>query len=299
MNPAPPLVRGVYGWAIALGCVALLYALRGVLSPMLVAFGLAYLLDPLVDWAERLGLPRVVGIACLLVSALALLGVGLLLLLPAIVRDLGTLAAELPAAVNRLLETAQPWLTAHGLPLPSSSSAALSALAEHAQDIVPDALSLGQSAGRALLGGTASVLGVAAAAIMVPVLAFHLLRDFDHIVAAVVDLLPHSRREPMVAMGREVDTVLGQFLRGQLTVMAILAALYGGGYALVGVRLAIPIGLIAGLFSFIPYVGGALALGLGLLMTVLHFHGAGQLVAVVAVYGAVQTLEGLVITPRI
>jgi predicted PurR-regulated permease PerM len=299
VNQPAPTLRGLYGWAIALGCMALLYELRGVLTPVLVAFGLAYLLDPVVDWTERLGLPRTLGVACLLVAALLVISLGLLLLLPAIVRDLGTLAAELPAAVTRLLEAVQPWLAAHGLPVPRSSSAAISALAEHAQELVPDAVSMAQSTARALLGGTASALGVAAAAIMVPVLAFHLLRDFDRIVAAVVALLPGARRERTIAMGLEVHAVLGQFLRGQLTVMAILAVLYGGGYALVGVRLAIPIGLTAGLFSFIPYVGGALALGLGVLMTVLHWSSMGHLLAVLSVYGMVQVLEGFVITPRI
>ena len=80
-------------------------------------------------------------------------------------------------------------------------------------------------------------------------------------MAAVVELLPTAHRERTTAIGREVNAVLGQFVRGQLTVMAIVAALYAGGYTLIGVHLAIPIGLVAGLFSFIPYVGSALALG--------------------------------------
>jgi predicted PurR-regulated permease PerM len=150
-----------------------------------------------------------------------------------------------------------------------------------------------------VLGSTASVFSAVAALIIVPVLAFHLLRDFDDIVAAVVELIPASHRERTTALGREVNAVLGRFVRGQLTVMAIVAALYAGGYTLVGVHLAIPIGLVAGLFSFIPYVGSALALALALLMTVLHFHGVGQLISVTAVYGVVQILEGFVITPRI
>jgi predicted PurR-regulated permease PerM len=299
VNPPSPITRGIYGWALALGCAGLLYALRGVLTPMFVAFALAYLLDPLVDRLQRLHVPRVAGVVLLLVLALGALGLGLLMVLPAVVRDVAALAGELPAAVNRVLTGVQPWLAAHGLEVPRSGGDALGALAQNLQEVVPDAVGLAQSVGKVLLGGTASAIGAVATAIMVPVLAFYLLRDFDHIVSVVIELLPAGRREVVVGMGHEVHLVLGQFVRGQLTVMAILALLYASGYALVGVRLAVPIGLVAGLFSFIPYVGGALALGLGLLMTALHFGGFGQLIGVLVVYATVQTLDGVVITPRI
>jgi predicted PurR-regulated permease PerM len=142
-------------------------------------------------------------------------------------------------------------------------------------------------------------VGAIAAGLVVPVLAFYLLRDFDLTVAAIVGLLHVSARERAVALGREIDAVLGQFVRGQLIVMAILGALYALGFSLLSVRLAIPIGLLAGLLSFIPYVGSATALTLALLMSALHFGGIGQIVGVVAVYAAIQTLEGFVITPRI
>jgi predicted PurR-regulated permease PerM len=299
VNSAAPLARWVYGWALALACLALLYVLRGVLTPVLVAFALAYLLDPLVDRLQAWGMPRAAGVSLLLLLALSALVLGLLLVAPAIARDVMALASELPQAVSRLLENAQPWLAAHGLTLPRSGNEALAAVEQNLQDLVPDAMGLAKSALGVLLGSTASAIGAAVAAVIVPVLAFHLLRDFDDIVAVIVELIPARHRARTVAMGREVNLVLGQFVRGQLTVMAILALLYGGGYWLVGVRLAIPIGLVAGLFSFIPYVGSGLALALALLMTVLHFHGVGQLVLVLAVYGTVQALEGFVITPRI
>lgn len=279
--------------------MALLYVLRGVLTPVLVAFALAYLLDPLVDRLQAWGMPRAAGVSLLLVLALSALVLGLFLVAPAIARDIATLASELPQAVGRLLESVQPWLAAHGLALPRSGNEALTALEQNLQDLVPDAVGLAQSALRVLLGGTASAVGAAIAAVIVPVLAFHLLRDFDEIVAAAVELIPAGQRMRAIALGREVNLVLGQFVRGQLTVMAILAVLYGGGYWLVGVRLAIPIGLVAGLFSFIPYVGSGLSLALAVLMTVLHFHGFGQLILVLVVYASVQALEGFVITPRV
>lgn len=299
MNRAAPLGRWVYAWAFALSCVALLYVLRGVLTPVLIAFGLAYLLDPLVDRLQLLGLPRVAGIAILLAVVLALLALGVLLLLPAVVRDVSSLLRELPQALSRLLESSTPWLAAHGIVIPRSGADALATLEQNVQQLVPDAMEFGQSALRVVLGGTASAVGTVAALIIVPVLAFHLLRDFDDIVAAVVELIPARHRVRATAMGREVNSVLGQFVRGQLTVMAILAALYATGYSLAGVHLAIPIGLVAGLLSFIPYVGSGISLALALLMTVLHYQGWGQIAFVVTVYAVVQALEGFVITPRV
>jgi predicted PurR-regulated permease PerM len=300
VNSAPKSApRWVYGWVIALGCLALLYLLRGVLAPVFIAFGLAYVLDPLVDRLEVRRVPRAAGIAILLVPALVAIALVLFLVLPAVVRDVSVLLGELPQAVTQLLQGVQPWLAQHGVALPRSSSEALAALQNNIEQLAPDAVDLAQSAMSALLGGTVSAVGTAAAVLTVPVLTFYLLKDFDAIVAAAVALLPASMRERTVQMGREVDAVLGDFVRGQLMVMAILGTLYAIGYSLVGVRLAIPIGIIAGLLSFIPYVGGGVAITLALLMSVLHWSGIGQLALVGLVYATVQVLEGFVIVPRV
>ena len=119
------------------------------------------------------------------------------------------------------------------------------------------------------------------------------------ITAAIRSLLPLRWREPVTTYAREVDAVLSQFMRGQLTVMAILAVLYSVAYAIIGVRLAVPIGIVAGLLNFIPYLGGAFALVAGVLMTLLGGGGFAQCVAVVVAYALIQTLEGFVLTPRI
>jgi predicted PurR-regulated permease PerM len=291
--------RWIVGWAVALAFVALLYALRGVLAPVLIAFGLAYVLDPLVDRLEARRVPRAAGIAILLVPALVLIVVFFVLVLPAVARDVAALVAALPKALTQLLISVQPWLGTHGVALPHSSSEALDALTSSLQDLVPDAMAIAQSVMGVLFGGTLSAIGVAAVVVTVPVLAFYFLKDFDDIVAATIALLPERMRDRIVALGREVDATLGDFVRGQLMVMAILAGLYALGFSLAGVRLAIPIGLIAGLVSFIPYVGGAIALTLALLMSVLHFDGFGQLFEVVSAYIAVSVLENFVIVPRV
>jgi predicted PurR-regulated permease PerM len=144
-----------------------------------------------------------------------------------------------------------------------------------------------------------AVVGSAAAVIIVPVLAIYLLNDFDRITAGVRELLPNRYRERVTRYAREVDFALTQFIRGQLTVMAIMAFLYGSAYALLGVRLAIVIGMAAGLLNFIPYLGSAFALVAGLSMSLLGGWNPSQLAFVVIAYAAVQSFESFVITPRI
>ena len=149
-----------------------------------------------------------------------------------------------------------------------------------------------------LIGGTFSVLGSVAAALVV-VLAIYLLNDFDRITAGSRDLLPGRWRAQATSHVEDIDAILSQFIRGQLMVMGILAVLYSSAYALLGVQLAVPIGLAAGLLSFIPYLGSACALAAGVLMSLLGGWHGWQLMGVVLAYTAIQLLEGFVITPRI
>jgi predicted PurR-regulated permease PerM len=131
------------------------------------------------------------------------------------------------------------------------------------------------------------------------VFAAYLLHDFDRITAGIRDLVPGRWRPFVVDVAREVDKVLGEFIRGQVLVMVILALLYSVAYGLLGVRLAILIGVVAGLLSFIPYVGGAVALGMAVVMCLLDWGGWGQFIGVIVAYAAIQVLEGFFITPRV
>jgi predicted PurR-regulated permease PerM len=287
-------------WAgCALFVAVMLYALRGVLTPVILAFFLAYVLDPLADRVEAMRVPRGVGVMGLLILALLLGALLVFLVLPAVVRDLVALISQLPVAIKRAIETVGPWLQERGIEVPATGADVVTALEDQLSNVTPVLLTSVQSIATGFLGSTASIVAALAAVTLFPVLTAYLLLDFDRITAAVSDLIPPRYRAATLEIVNEVDDVLGLFVRGQLLVMAALGALLAIGYAAVGVTLAVPIGIIGGLLSFIPYVGGAVALGLGLLMSVLHYDGLGQLIGVVAVYTAVQLLEGFVITPYI
>lgn len=290
-------------WAaalIALGVLGVVvYELRGVLSPIALALGIAYLLDPLVDRFEARRVPRGAAITLVLLIVTAVATGFLLLVLPGMVREVVHFATELPRELEELIARVEPWLAEHGVPVPHDLSEALEQLEIAPGDLATHAAAPARAVLQFVLGGTASVIGAIASALIVPVLAFYLLYDFDRMTAAARDLVPASIRPWVVEVASEIDQVLGQFVRGQLLVMMAMGLLYAVAYSLVGVRLAVPIGMIAGLLAFIPYVGSGSALAMGLLMCVVDWDGWTKPILVVVAYALCQTLEGFVIVPRV
>ena len=305
MSERDQIPRWVLWLGVSVATGWLLYTLRCVLAPVFFAFLLAYMLDPLVDRIEasRLlrGKPiaRAVGIAVLLVGALALAAVAILVIVPMVYEEVSSFLKRLPALVARSRDELEPILVEYGLEIPTSLGQALEELHLDIQSVLTKGYTPATAVLKWLLGGTASAVGAIIAALIVPVFAFYLLYDFDVLVAKAGDLIPARHRPWANGFFSEVDAVLGQFFRGQLTVMAILSVLYSVGYGSIGVPLALPIGIMAGLLSFIPYVGSTLALATALLMTALDWQGWSQILWVLGVHAVIQGLEGFVITPKI
>ena len=291
------------GVSIAMGW--LLYTLRGVLAPVFFAFLIAYMLDPLVDRIEESRLlrgkpfARAVGIAVLLVGVFAVAAVLILVIAPMVYAEIASFVKRLPGLVARSRAEWEPLLAEYGLEIPTSVGQALEELHFDVQSVLTKGYTPATAALKWLLGGTVSAVGAIVAALIVPVFAFYLLYDFDVLVAKAGELIPPRHRPEANGFFGEVDAVLGQFFRGQFTVMAILAVLYSVGYGLIGVPLALPIGIMAGLLSFIPYVGSTLALGTALLMTALDWQGWTQILWVLGVHAVIQGFESFVITPKI
>jgi predicted PurR-regulated permease PerM len=293
------LPRALYVVALIVGLGYALWWLEGVITPIFLAYAIAYALDPVIDRLEAWRVPRPLGILIVFVVSFGIVAAFAAVVIPSIVADVTAVVQELPEKARQLSISFVPWLEGHGIKIPHSTEEWVARLSERADSfassfVVPAGGVLGS-----LATGTFSVIGSVFAALIVPVLALYFLNDFDRISAGVLRLVPPRYRETVTSYAREIHTVLGQFIRGQLTVMAILAVLYGGSYALLGVRLAAPIGIVAGMLNFVPYVGGAFALVAGLLMSLLGGFNPSQLLGVVIAYSVVQSLEGFVITPRI
>ena len=287
---------------VVLGVLAtgyLVYELRRVLTPLFLAFAIAYVLDPVIDRFEAWKIPRPAGIAIVLVGLFGSLATFIALVLPGVASDVATVASELPGKISALILSADPWLSAHGIKVPHTTTEWMERLGSNANAVVSSVLAPAGGILSAVVASGFSVVGSVVAALVVPVLSIYLLNDFDRITAAVRGHLPRRYRRVITEYAREIDGALSHFLRGQLTVMGIMAVLYGVAYAILGVRLALPIGLIAGTLSFIPYLGSAFALTSGLLMSLLGGYHPGQLVGVVIAYAIVQTLEGFVVAPRV
>ncbi len=287
------------GVLLVVAFVALLVVLRGVLAPLFFAFLIAYVLDPAVDKLETFRLPRAAAIVVLLILLLTGLGLFLVLLVPQLAHEVALFARELPGTFRSALDEWRPVLESRGIELPHSLPEIFDQLSSESEGLGRDALSPVATVLQGLVGRTAGALASAVSTLMVPVFAFYLLYDYDRIIAGISELLPGRYAPSIRSLSSEVDDVLRSFLRGQLIVMCALAALYSIGFSIAGIRLAVPIGILAGLVSFIPYFGGALALILALLMCAFEYQGMGQIGAVLAVYGVVQVLEGFVITPKV
>jgi predicted PurR-regulated permease PerM len=275
------------------------YWLRNVLTPIFLAFIIAYILDPVVDRLEAWKVPRPLGIAIVFGGTLGAVVVFLALVLPGIVADVAGVIQELPSQLAALWLRLEPWLEQQGISIPHSTQEWVERFGAYTSEVASSLLAPAGNVLRSLMGGTLSVIGSAVAALVVLVFGVYLLSAFDRITAEVRELIPWRWRTTVISFAEEIDQMLSQFVRGQLTVMAILAVLYSGAYTLLGVRLAVPIGITAGMLNFIPYVGGAFALATGVLMSLLGGWHPWQLAGVVLAYTVVQALEGFVITPRI
>jgi predicted PurR-regulated permease PerM len=285
--------------AIALGLALLVWLLGPVLIPFLVAAVLAYALTPLVDKLDRMWggkLPRL--LAVLVVEAVFLLAVVsvLLLIVPILAKEIPLLREQLPTLAERLNAWLSPLLANVGIQLTIDVASIKAFVLKYLSASYEDGFS---SLLASVKSGGTVVLGLVGAAVLIPVALFYLLMDWKHVVAQLLNLVPRRLRERFDSFAAESDAVLGQYLRGQLLVMLILAVYYTVGLALFGLDLALPIGVFTGLAMFVPYVGFGVGLILAVLAGLLQFASLKAIVMVAVVFGSGQVIESLFLTPRL
>jgi predicted PurR-regulated permease PerM len=292
-----PAQRQLLGWlVIGLTGFGLLWLLAPVLTPFLIGAILAYALHPAVERLASRRVPRVLAVLIVEVAMVLALLATLLLILPILSKEIPLLQAQIPLLAERLNQTLTPWLAQQGihvsLDVPSIKAFVLKYLNANAEEGLAALLS------SARIGGSVA-LAIAGNLVLVPVVLFYLLMDWPRIVARVQALIPQRQAASVNAFLGECDVLLGQYLRGQLLVMLVLAIYYAVGLALFGFDLALPVGVFTGLAIFIPYIGFGLGLALALLAGMLQFASLHALVAVAVVYGVGQVLESFVLTPRL
>jgi predicted PurR-regulated permease PerM len=289
-------VRTLVNLSLLLAIGGVVYLLAPILTPFLAGALLAYVFNPVVARLVGWRLPRwvaVLAVFAILLIALALLAA---FVLPLVQQQVSGFVARLPRYIEFIEREWLPRLQALlGDTLPVDQGALKDMAIAHWQEIV-------QWLRTAVAGLTRSGLGLLATLVnlvLIPVVMFYLLLDWERLPPAVESLFPPRSRERFVQLARETDLVLGSFLRGQLLVMLALGTVYSAGLMLIGLDLAIPIGTVAGLVSFVPYLGFITGIASAGVAAWLQFHDPVMLLAVAAVFVSGQLLDGVLLTPRL
>jgi predicted PurR-regulated permease PerM len=299
-------LRVVVAATILLG-VWLLETMGGLLAPFLLALAIAYILDPAVDILEKRGIKRIFAIVILAVPVLAILAAAAIVAVPALVDQIADFLNGVPRAAHQI----RVWMEGMRERLIRSNIPFVPELMRDGDLLNPDRIAalLEQHQERLVQGGVGTLLGIgrgvgAALAILgyvvlTPVLMIYLLRDFDRITERVASLIPLRQRERSTALAREYDNLLSRFLRGQLIAAAIVGILTWLGLLIAGFPNSGLVGLVAGVFNVIPYLGLLVSIIPVVIIALVSGSVLGSLLKAGIVFAIVQFIDSSVTGPRI
>ncbi len=286
-------------WALLLlGVGALIWVLTPVLTPFAASALLAWLGDPVVDRLQRRGLSRNSAVALVFTLMVLVVVTLVLILVPLIQSQVLVLAKSVPEYMEWVVRTGLPWLQAKtGLNVVTwlDPDYLLDLLKRNWQDasgMATQVLGVVTQSGFTVLGWVANV-------VLIPFITFFFLRDWNALVTRVGGLVPRNRVDLISQLAKESDAVLGSFLRGQFLVMMAMGVFYAVGLWGVGLEVGVLIGVIAGILTFIPYIGPTTVLLGGSVAALMQFGDWQHLVGVLAVWGIGQILESYVLTPKL
>jgi predicted PurR-regulated permease PerM len=295
----PTTVVAVNRWPLVLAVLAFVglafYVLQPILLPFVLGALIAYLGDPLVDWLERRKLNRTVSVSLVFVLLTAIIITAGLIFLPLLVKQIDVLIQKIPLLYQWLTHTVMPWLQQR-LSVPAEVLPPL----DWSSQLADNWQSLGKfmaQTGKKLTGSGISLLVGLANIALAPVVAFYLMRDWDLLMKRALGMVPLGWQEQVATMAREGDEVVGSFLRGQFIVMCALGVIYGTGLWMIGIQLALLLGVIAGLASMVPYLGFLVGVVASCIAAYAQFQEWGVLLWVVLVFGVGQTIESMLLTP--
>lgn len=273
----------------------LFYLLSPILMPFFVSVLLAYLGDPIVDKLEAKKLSRTLSVS-IVFGVLLLISLALLLvLLPMLTAQVGALLQRLPDYLALFQTNIIPWLASFGFPVEVFE---IETIKQHISSYWGEVGHVASSIVQYMTLSGFVALQWLANMVLIPVLTFYLLRDWDLLVARFRELIPRSNADKVIKLSLECDEMLAAFIRGQLMVMLALATIYTIGLAMIGLELALLLGVVAGIVSFVPYLGLIVGIGLAGLAAFLQFHEWIPVLMVVGVFSVAQMIEGMVLTPR-
>ena len=282
------------GLAIALIAAWLVWLLSPILAPFLAGAIFAYMLNPLVNRLTGRYINRTFAVIIVLIlSLIVVIGI-LLVVLPLVYKEARMMSERLPDFLAWLNANVAPWIASQfgmavRFDLDTVKQLTAQALQSN-QGFVPRVLGSLQIGGLMLLGILINVL-------LVPVVLFYLLRDWNLLVSRVERMIPRQRHAQAVEIASEVDAVLAEFLRGQMLVIIVMVCYYSLALWAAGLQFALPVGIITGGLVFIPYVGAFLGFVLGTVAALLQFDSFTGVLYVWLAFGIGQVLEGMAVTP--
>ena len=273
----------------------LVWLLSPILAPFLAGAIIAYVLNPLVNRLEpRIG--RTASVIIVMLLALVVVVGLMLVVLPLFYREARMMVDRLPDFLTWLNNNIAPLMQTHlGVAIVfdlESAKQLLTQLVQTNRGLVQQLLGSLQIGGLALLGFLINLL-------LVPVVLFYLLRDWNDLLARIGRVLPRGRRAQILTIAGEIDAVLAEFLRGQLLVIVVMVLFYSGALWLTDLEFALPIGVITGGLVFIPYIGAFIGTALGTVAALLQFDSFTGVLFVWIAFGAGQALEGMLVTPML
>ncbi len=290
---ALPVRDQVRYWGIATAVfLAVLWFLGDVILPFLLGAAIAYGLDPIADRLERLGCSRALATGIITAFAILIFFVGALLILPTLTRQTAELIASAPMMASNL----QSFLLERFPELGDANSTIRQSLAAVGETI----RSKGDELLSTVIASFSSLFNLVVLFVIVPVVAFYLLYDWDNMVARIDALLPRDHAPTIRQIMRDIDNTMAGFVRGQGTVCLILGIYYAVGLILVGLNFGLVVGAVAGALTFIPYVGALVGGVLAMALALFQFWGDWLWILLVwAIFQSGQFVEGNILTPRL
>lgn len=285
-------------WALIFATLVLfLYVFNGILLPFILGGALAYALDPVADWLEKIGMSRVWATATILLLSVIGFVVFIVLLVPLLIEQVVGLAERLPSYVDRLRELSSkivPQLTER---IGAERTAELQA---QFSDLMSKSAGLIDNLARSLLASSLTILNIASLFVVTPVVAFYLLLDWDRMVARIDQLLPLDHADTIREVARDIGIAISGFVRGQGTVILILGVFYATALSLIGLNHGVAIGVMAAILGLVPYVGVTVGFVVALGVAFVQFWPEwGIIVGVGGIFVFGQLVEGNVLQPKL
>ncbi len=294
--PRPNSSKITYAIIIFIAVLAaLFYLLSSILTPFIAGALLAYLFDPLVNRLVRWHLSRLVAVIVVFLLILGIIAILFLVFIPLIQAQISSLIATLPAQFARLQQTVWPWVMAH--------FGVQTNFMDTLKQIVLENLSkMGNISTwtlQTLLASSRHIFEIAIDLILVPVVTFYLLRDWNGVISKIHDLLPRRIEPTVIMLTQNCDTVLSAFFRGQLLVMFVLAILYSIALSSIGLQAGTVIGVIVGIASIVPYLGSIMGLVIALTAALIQFGTLEPVLLVLVIFAVGHLLENLYLAPKL